>query len=164
VVAERYEGTVEFLTDADVQPLVDWITAIPFEDWPQQPRLEDGGIRPAMVGDPIWHGMGEIAQPYIDQVLALFPAGCTTAKLMVSVVMPGHAIQPHIDAQPPYWLCRVHFPLTTNEESRFIVGAEHHYMDVGNTYRVNTEVEHSVENAGSTPRIHLMFDVWGNAE
>lgn len=160
--SDRFTGTVEYLADADVQPLVAWITAIPFEDWPQQPRLADGGLRPAMVSDPAWHGMEQIAQPYIDQVLALFPAGSRAERLMVSVVMPGHAIQPHIDAQPPYWLCRVHLPLTTNEESRFVVGAEHQQMAVGSVYRVNTEVEHSVENAGSTPRIHLMFDVWAS--
>jgi aspartyl/asparaginyl beta-hydroxylase (cupin superfamily) len=78
---------------------------------------------------------------------------------MLTVVMPGHSIPPHVDEQPEAWLARIHVPLTTNDESRFIVGGEHHHMDIGSAYLVNTTVEHAVRNDGGTPRIHLMWDL-----
>lgn len=150
----RFTGSVEWLaTVHEIAPLVEWITAIPFEEWPQQTRLEDGAIRPAMVQDQSWHGFGEMAAPYLIHTLG------QPLHAILTVVMPGHSIPPHIDEQGPSWLCRVHIPLTTNDESQFIVGGEHHHMEVGNAYIVNTEVMHSVENNGGTPRIHLMFDV-----
>lgn len=155
----RFTGSVELLAPvADVEPLVEWITAIPFEDWPQQTRLEDSAIRPAMVTDLMWHGFASHALPYIEQVMPQF-TGARATNVMLTVVMPGHSIPPHIDQQPPQWLGRVHVPLTTNDESQFIVAGEHHHMAVGCAYLVNTEVLHSVANDGVTPRIHLMFDV-----
>ena len=153
---ERFTGTVELLGAADPSAVIAWISAIPFEDWPQQTRLEDGRIRPAMVNDPEWHGFGRVVAPVVAEARSGL-AG-TVSNVLLTVVMPGHNIPTHTDQQPPHWVTRVHIPLTTNEESRFIVGAEHHHMEIGSAYLVNTEVEHSVANDGATPRIHLMFD------
>lgn len=150
----RFAGTVELLGPVEVADIVDWIAAIPFEDWPQQTPIDDG-LRPAMVKDPTWHGFAHA----VAGVLGQSPAVGRVTNVMLTVVMPGHSISPHIDEQPPHWLGRVHVPLTTNDESRFIVGAEHHHMEVGSAYLVNTEAEHSVANDGATPRIHLMWDV-----
>lgn len=161
VIPTRYTGTVQFLAEFDAGPLVAWISAIPLADWPQQRPLDDGQLRPAMVSDPAWHGMEQQAAAFVRATLAHFGSGVHAAKLMVSVVMPGQDIAPHVDVQPPYWIARVHLPLVTNDESRFIVGGEAHHMEVGKAYLVNTEVEHSVENAGPSPRIHLMYDVYG---
>lgn len=156
---ERFAGTVARLGAVEPSAIVDWITAIPFEEWPQQTRLEDGGLRPAMVKDPAWHGFDEFARPLVDAVVAEHFNGRAASNVMLTVVMPGHSIPPHVDEQPPNWQCRVHVPLTTNPVSRFVVGAEHHHMEVGMAYQVNTEVEHSVANDGDTPRVHLMWDV-----
>lgn len=154
----RFDGTVAFLRAVEVADMVRWVATISFADWHQQTPLSDGQLRPAMMTDPAWHGFGAAAAPVIAQVLPLFP-GCDARQVMLSVVMPGHAIEPHRDAQPPGWICRVHVPLTSNPESRFIVGGEAHHLDVGAAYRVNTEIEHAVENGGATPRIHLMTDI-----
>lgn len=78
---------------------------------------------------------------------------------MLSVVVPGHSIEPHKDQQAPAWVCRVHVPLTTSDRSAFIVGGEAHTLAVGMAYLVNTLVEHAVTNDGATPRTHFMFDV-----
>lgn len=109
-----------------------------------------------MVTDLNWHGFGEQAKAIAQQ---LTPENTYTDTWMLSVVMPGHLIEPHTDGQPPYWLHRVHVPLLTNPESRFIVGGVHHHMEIGQAYRVSTEVTHSVENNGKTPRVHFIFDV-----
>lgn len=154
----RFTGACDLITSVDVADLVSWIGAIDFTDWPQQGRLADGLIRPSMVTDPEWFGFGKKAEPVVAQVMTHFPDGSAYLR-MLSVVMPGHSIEPHRDSQAPYWQCRVHVPLATNEHSAFIVAGERFALEVGKAYRVNTEAEHSVENDGDTPRIHFMFDV-----
>jgi hypothetical protein len=152
---ERFAGTCEPLGPVDVVSLAAWIAAIDFADWPQQSLRE---LRPAMVTDLNWYGFGLVAEPVVTEAMAWFPEAVAYQR-MLSVVMPGHSIEPHTDSQAPYWLCRVHVPLTSNAESRFVVGGVAHVLKVGMAYRVNTEAEHSVTNDGLTPRIHFMFDI-----
>lgn len=150
---ERFTGTVARIGEVEVGGLVDWITAIPFEDWPQQTPIDDQ-LRPAMVKDPTWHGFANAVSGVVA-VLSDHPV----TNVMLTVVMPGHDIPPHVDQQPAHWLARVHVPLTSNNESQFMVGGEHHHMEIGSAYIVNTTVEHAVRNDGTTPRIHLMWDL-----
>jgi hypothetical protein len=147
--------TVEPLSRVNVAEVVAWITGIDLRSWPQQSHRE---LKPAMVTDLAWFGMGERTESLVDAIMQDMP-GCLSFQRMLSMVMPGHSIDPHRDHQAPYWMFRVHIPLVTNERSRFIVGGHHHHLDVGHAYKVNTEVEHAVENGGDTPRIHFMFDV-----
>lgn len=155
---DRFRGTVEPICPVDIAAMATWIAAIDFADWPQQPRREDGRMRPAMACDPEWYGFRAIADPVVDMLMTNFP-GCAADTRMLSVVMPGHLIAPHIDQQSESWRCRIHVPLVTNQRSRFIVCGVAHLLKPGTAYRVNTEVEHSVENDGDTGRIHFMFDV-----
>ena len=156
---ERFTGSVEPIAPVEVRGLIAWISAIDLRLWPQQTLAE---LKPAMVTDPNWFGFGVQAKLVINQVWKLFPS-CSPHEPMLSCVMPGHSIPPHVDHQAPYWLCRVHVPLTSNDKSKFIVDGEHYHLEVGQAYRVNTEAEHSVENDGLAPRIHFMFDVRTNA-
>lgn len=158
-MTERFTGTCEWLADVAAQPVIDWITAIDFADWPQQHRI-DHQLRPAMVSDFAWHEFGAASHGLIAHLAGQFGWGQTRQR-MLSVVMPGHSIPPHTDEQGPEWKYRVHVPLTTNDQSQFIVGGVAHHMKIGSAYRVNTLAEHSVTNDGQTPRIHFMFDVVG---
>lgn len=155
---ERYCGTCEELARIDAGPLVAWISKIPFEDWPQQPRLPDGKLRPAMACDPDWHGFKTQADPVVNLLMLLFP-GCAADTRMLSAVMPGHDIAPHTDEQSANWRVRVHVPLLTNDQSCFMVGGVNHHLSPGKAYLVNTEASHAVMNEGQTPRVHFMFDV-----
>jgi hypothetical protein len=154
----RFGGTVAPFCLVDCGPLASWIAAIDFADWPQQHRLPDGKLRPAMVTDPAWHGFAKAAKPVTERIVTLFD-GCATYQHMLSAVMPGHAIEPHCDEQAPYWLARVHVPLLSNERSAFVVDGTAHAMSPGMAYLVNTLAEHSVRNDGDSPRVHFMFDV-----
>lgn len=138
--------------------LSEWISAIPFEEWPQQHRLADGLIRPAMVTDPAWHGFGAMTDGVVSEIMVQFD-GLVACQRMVSAVMPGHSIPPHRDHQAKTWRCRVHVPLLSNDRSRFIIEGTPYAMPPGFAYRVDTEKEHAVTNDGDTPRIHFMFDV-----
>jgi hypothetical protein len=145
--------------------MVEWISAIPFEDWPQQTRLDDGKIRPAMVNDLGWHGFGHAMASVTQQVRTAWPAIGLLNTFMLSVVMPGHSIPPHADQQEPGWITRVHVPLLSNDLSAFWFkgwsGDIAHVMPPGGAYLVDVTQKHWVTNKGETPRIHFMFDVFG---
>jgi hypothetical protein len=155
---DRFSGTCEYLAPASSRAMAGWIETVPFEEWPQQHRLEDGKVRPSMVTDLSWNDFGKYADPVVLELLERFP-GCRAFQQMLSVVMPGHSIPPHTDSQASYWVCRVHVPLTSNPLSKFMVGGVDHVLEPGKAYRVNTEAIHGVVNDGPTPRIHFMFDV-----
>jgi len=127
-----------------------WIAAIPLEDWPQQHRLADGQIRPAMVTDLAWRGFAAMAEPITRE----FTAGRLTWHAL-SCIMPGHSIPAHRDEQPIDWLYRAHVPLLTNPRATF--NGEH--FAAGFAYAVDTTEPHEVRNDGASPRIHFMFDV-----
>ncbi len=157
----RFLGTVEeiaVLDPAKVVAVVEWITAIPFEDWGQQKPHGVYPLKPAMMSNHTWHNFGETFDPIVNDLLVIYP-GCVAQQRMLSVVMPGDEIPPHVDHQCPEWLERVHVPLTTNEQASFVCDDGQHFMQVGKAYRVNTEARHSVYNHGLTPRIHFMMDV-----
>lgn len=79
---------------------------------------------------------------------------------MLSVVMPGHYIEPHRDEQPPYWRTRIHVPIVTNEYAWIIIEGVPHRFGVGFAYEFDTRKLHSIVNNGTTPRVHLMWDCW----
>jgi hypothetical protein len=156
-VSGRWQGTCAPLTPIDASPLVDWLTAIPFEEWPQECRPADGRIRPAMMQELEWHGFRKITEPTVQTLMAYFP-GCIDYNRMLSVVMPGHAIEPHRDDQSEKWVARIHVPLTTNEKALFYSAGVPHNLKVGTAYLVNTTEVHEIKNDGDCPRIHFMFD------
>jgi hypothetical protein len=157
---KRFLGTVEQFATLDplkVKAVVDWITAIPFEDWGQQKPHGVLPLKPAMMSNHTWHGFGETFDPLVNDILTYYP-GCVAQQRMLSVVMPEDCIPEHVDHQCPEWVERIHVPLTTNEQTTFVCGRPH-FMKVGFAYRVNTEALHAVYNNGTTPRIHFMMDV-----
>lgn len=139
----------------DVVDLVKWIGGIAWTDWPQQSLTE---LKPAMVTDPRWHEFGRRTDALVAHLMAHFP-GCEDHQRMLSVVMPGHSIEPHRDEQAPAWQTRVHVPLITNDRALFITDEDADVMQVGHAYLVDTRKTHAVHNAGDTPRVHFMFDV-----
>lgn len=139
----------------DVTAVAAWLASIPFEAWPQQ-RLDE--LRPAMVTDLGWRGFREIASPIVAELMPRFP-GCSPFQHMLSAVMPGHRIESHRDEQAPYWVCRVHVPLMSNPDARFITCGVAHHLETGFAYDVDTRDDHAVVNDGETPRVHFMFDV-----
>src|SRR4051812_5000689 len=114
----------------DVSGAVAWLEAIPLSEWPQQHRLADGVLRPAMVTDLAWKGFGEATQSIERAVMRLFE-GCVPVWRALSVVMPGHAIPTHCDEHSDDRICRAHVPLTTNPDALFIVNEMVHRLEVG---------------------------------
>lgn len=129
-----------------------WLLAIPFTAWPQQ-----GVGRPAMVNDLRWCGFGERTDPVVADVMRSLPG--TAANRMLSVIMPGLEIERHRDPVPPGWVTRVHVPIQADDGAVFELGGTEYTLRPGIVYAVDITQWHSVRNAGSLPRIHLMWDV-----
>ncbi len=138
-----------------------WVSSIPFEDWPQQHRLDDGELRPAMMSDLAWHGFGEITDGLEREIMAHFE-GWQSSWRTLSVVMPGHAIPSHTDAQRDDWLTRVHVPLLSNPSALFLSENSCHRLIPGMAYKIDTRLSHGVANGGSTPRVHFFLDIRRN--
>ena len=141
----------------DVAELIAWVGGIDWVDWPQQNK-PGAELKPAMVTDPQWHGFEQRTDPLVAELMAYFP-DCEDHQRMLSVVMPGHSIEPHKDEQAPAWKTRVHVPLVTNSRALFITDDDADVMRPGGAYLVNTRAMHAVHNGGETPRVHFLFDV-----
>lgn len=139
----------------DVTPVAEWLSAIPFEDWPQQSRTM---LKPAMVTDRNWHEFGAKTDAMVAELIRALP-GCSESWRALSAVMPGHAIETHQDQQPEQWRGRVHVPILSNSESLFIIENLVYRMFAGLAYMVDTRDSHAIVNAGETARVHLMFDI-----
>jgi len=78
-------------------------------------------------------------------------------KWLVSIHTPGTKLITHQDNPDKI---RIHIPIQTNEQSHWIIDGEEVPMSPGWAYLVNTTLPHSLENKGSTNRIHLYGKVW----
>lgn len=153
------------VSPADLMPVIEWATAIPFESWPQQPRDPERPelVRPSLVTSLPWRGFGAATDKLVARIMSdHFPQRLAYNRIL-SVVMPGARIHRHVDDQLDGWRARVHVPLTTCERAIFSAGDGPDrvsvMMPVGFCYLVNTKIEHEVRNDGVSPRIHFMFDV-----
>ena len=154
----RFAGSVLRLGKVEPDGLARWAEGIPYDEWPQQHPV-NGQLRPAMISQLDWRGFGMASDGLVAQVRKLVPAELLPGQRILSVVMPGHDIEPHVDKQLPLWWGRVHVPLMTDHRSIFIVGEGVFHLEVGSAYVVNTQKMHSVSNAdGKVPRLHFMVD------
>jgi|TARA_B100001094_G_scaffold40088_1_gene34686 hypothetical protein len=80
-------------------------------------------------------------------------------KWLVTIHTPGTKLITHQDSPDKI---RVHIPIYTNKDSNWIIDGEEIHMEPGWAYLVNTTLPHSVENKGTTERIHLYGKVWTN--
>jgi hypothetical protein len=78
-------------------------------------------------------------------------------KWLVTIHTPGTKLIDHQDSPDKI---RVHIPIYTNDESKWIIDGEEFHMEPGWAYIVNTTLVHSLENKGTTDRIHLYGKVW----
>ena len=101
--------------------------------------------------------------PYLVQVLARLGAVWGRIRLMR---LAGHAeVSPHADLSY-YWRerVRVHVPIITYPEVRFLCGDAEVNMGPGECWIFDTWREHRVINASHHERIHLVADTVGSAD
>lgn len=111
---------------------------------------------------PLWATWRDRLQPVLDAATAAY--GYTNAaypRVMLARMPAGGVIHPHRDANPAaLWPHKIHVPILTNDQVRFYVAPDYHHLREGQAYEVNNMGIHAVENGGTTPRIHLIFEYY----
>jgi aspartyl/asparaginyl beta-hydroxylase (cupin superfamily) len=80
---------------------------------------------------------------------------------MLARMAPGGVIQPHRDACPSAkWPHKIHVPLLTNDKVTFFIDGVGYHLANGEAVEVSNMAVHSVENAGTGDRIHLIFEYY----
>jgi tetratricopeptide (TPR) repeat protein len=171
----REQNYLQLATDFYVQPLRDVLADVAPERWGEsnrQRRFEahrDTHSLPLIEFEDHRHHQPETGELYDKFKAVLAPVfehlscyyrdnGLVVRALLVSL-RPGGRIAAHSDSGFSLLNChRVHIPLITNSQTRFLVGGEEKKMAVGEFWEINNGLEHAVENLGEELRVHLIVD------
>ena len=101
--------------------------------------------------------------PYLARVLAAFECPRQCARLMR--LAPGSTIKEHRDHDLAFekGVARLHIPVTTNAGVRFLLNRVRVDMEPGSMWYLRLSDPHSVSNAGTSDRVHLVIDLVANA-
>ncbi|PFH12283.1 aspartyl/asparaginyl beta-hydroxylase [Collimonas sp. PA-H2] len=96
--------------------------------------------------------------PYIASILGLFECEIESTRLLR--LAPGAHIKEHRDVHTGYQfdVFRVHIPIETSTQVRFLVGGHALDMREGECWYADFSQPHSVENCGATARTNLILD------
>ncbi len=99
---------------------------------------------------------------YFKEVIDSF--NCEKESIRLLNLKPGSFIKEHIDANLGYedGVFRVHIPIKTNKDVRFVIHSKEVKMLPGECWYGNFNLPHSVRNDGSSERIHLVMDCLRN--
>jgi hypothetical protein len=96
--------------------------------------------------------------PYIQEVLSTLQ--CETESVRLLRLGPGARVREHRDYMLGYedGVTRLHIPIMTGAEVGFYLKGERVEMKEGECWYLNFNEPHSVENNGTTDRVHLVVD------
>jgi hypothetical protein len=100
--------------------------------------------------------------PYIKFIIEQWKCEKETIRLLA--LHPGAEIKPHRDRGCNYeaGVLRIHIPIQTNSQLKFIVGEEHLRLEEGSCWYINFDQTHSIINEGENIRVHLVIDALRN--
>lgn len=109
---------------------------------------------------PGWNYLALQAVPLMNDIIkAHYPYGGSIIRAMVANLVKGGKIDEHYDAAPSFEIGhRIHVPLQTNDNVKFMIDENRHILKVGEAYEINNLKYHSVDNDGDEDRYHLVFD------
>jgi hypothetical protein len=132
-------------------------------DWSVVALRSIGGVATQIYPDPTARGSfadtGILARcPYLRQVIESFECPVEAARLLK--LTAGSSIREHTDLNLGYedGEIRIHIPVQTNEEVSFFLAGERLFMNEGESWYLNFNLPHRVENRSRTDRIHLVLD------
>lgn len=157
----------------DAGRLAEEVAGFAESDWRPHPQGHPGNSALPLVaawGDPaddstkgLMRPTPHLARcPYLRQALAAFGTVLGRTRLMR---LDGNAeATPHADTNY-YWLqrARIHLPVVTRPEVRFLCGSRSVHMAAGEAWIFDTWKVHNVLNPHPTRRIHLVADTVGSA-
>jgi len=95
---------------------------------------------------------------YIQTILSTFKTKVESVRFMK--LGANSIIKEHCDKGSCFeqGYARLHIPITTNDETYFILNGNKHEMITGNCYYIDAHNSHSVINDGESDRVHLLID------
>lgn len=107
-----------------------------------------------------WGDYQDLVKPLIKDILSShYPPGGRILRAMLAKLPAKCFIDPHVDSHPSFAIShRIHVPLITNPNVKFIIGNELVNIQEQHAFEINNMLEHSVINYGDSDRIHLIFD------
>lgn len=93
-----------------------------------------------------------------DHILPLYP-NSDVVRVQLSELPSGTKIKRHHDIRILSHIHRLHVPIMTNDDVRFIIDNVDYSLAEGVLYELNNVVEHSVRNDGEEVRVHLLVDM-----
>ncbi len=158
----------------DVERLQAEVSQFAETEWRDHPEGHKGNTALPLValhGDPDNNGVIGPMQPtafldrcpYIQQVFASFQSVLGRSRLMR--IAGGGEATAHSDTNY-YWQqrVRIHVPVITFPEVRFLCGDKSVHMAAGEAWIFDTWRKHNVINGSDRARIHLVTDTVGSAE
>lgn len=111
---------------------------------------------------PLWAEWEPLLAPVLAAATAdygyangLFP------RVMLARMPAGGVIRPHRDANPAAkWPHKIHVPIQTSDRVTFRIDGQGFHLPEGEAAELNNMGIHAVENGGSEPRIHLIFEYY----
>ena len=98
--------------------------------------------------------------PYTRSILEKFEKlGLKLRRVRYSILEPSELIPWHFDKM--HTCLRMHIPLITNPDVRFVLGNQKIDMKPGKLYIGNFNYPHYVFNGGTENRVHLLIDAIG---
>lgn len=100
--------------------------------------------------------------PYIQSIIEKWQ--CPKHAIRLLALHPGAEIKPHRDRGCNYegGVLRIHIPIQTNNELKFMVGGEQLKLEEGSCWYIDFDQTHSIINAGENVRVHLVIDALRN--
>lgn len=134
-------------------------------DWSVLPlRMPAGATHPILqiAPDPLcrdWEDTDLLGScPYIGHVLSAF--ACPLGAVRLMRLAPGSVIKEHqdFDLAAEHGVGRLHIPIATNPGVDFRLNGTRVEMAPGSVWYLRLADPHSVTNAGTTARVHLVID------
>lgn len=113
---------------------------------------------------PLWNEWQQVLEPLIRHATASYQyRQGRTARIMLARLLAGRDVARHVDNSPsaavPH---KIHIPITTNPQVRFLIGDGDHFLSRGRAYEVNNRKPHAVRNPSGFDRVHLIFDYFND--
>ena len=175
----RKTNSVRYLGPVDITRLREKVLALPDSVWDEQnaskpnrfetlgstrhivfrflPKLSDWREAYDL---PIWDEWREVLEPVLEQATAdyRYERGAIP-RVMLARLSAGGMIAAHRDdSRSAKWPHKIHVPITTNPDVVFFVGGTFVKLEEGVAVELNNMDVHSVENRGTTDRVHLIFE------
>jgi len=95
---------------------------------------------------------------YIKSVIDTFKTKVEAVRFMN--LKANSIIKPHCDKGSSFeeGYARLHIPITSNDEVKFILSGVDYKMELGKCYYIDAHNTHSVINRGTSHRVHLLID------